>query len=344
LDSKRGAVVAGTGAGKGVIIAGICTFMYTKTLIILDSVDVAEQLAKELYQYTGISTGLIKGGRWETDQLITVAVIDSIHSKTKGKMNKEVKAFVDSIELLIIDEAHHASAPTYESFLEKCKAPYRFGLTATAMGNYYRGEKGLTSNEPLLKGLLGATVWQKTSTDLVKEGWLSVPTIYMLEHKMSFEGETGLYSDEEKHWIIENEDRNMKAAKIIDQAVKEDKNCIIFINRVEHGKIFVKMLEQLGVDKSLIRYAYGEITGADRQAMFADFKSGEARVLIGTVLNEGLNFQIDVGLNLGAGMTPRLALQRLGRILRKPKSASGDVDLNTPSYTTYYDFLDVGFG
>lgn len=342
IDGKRGAIVAGTGAGKGVIIAGLCTFLYTKTLIILDSVDIAEQLAKELYQYTGISTGLIKGGRWETEQLITVAVIDSLHSKTKGKMKKDVKAFIDSIELLIVDEAHHASAPTYEGFMQKCSAPYRFGLTATALGSYYRGENGLTSNEPLLKGIIGSTLWQKTSTDLVKEGWLSVPTIYMLEHRMNFEGETGLYSDEERHWIIENEERNMKAAKIVKQAVEDDKNCIVFVSRVEHGKILVKLLEDIGLDKDLIRYAYGEITGADRQRMFQDFKSGEAKVLVGTVLSEGLNFQIGVGINLAGGQTPRLALQRLGRILRKPKGPNGDVDLTTPTYTTYYDFLDVG--
>lgn len=345
VDSKRGVVVAGTGAGKGVIIAGICTFIYEKTLILLDSVDIAEQLAKEITEYTGIQTGLIKGGRWETDQLITVAVIDSVHSKTKGKMKKEIKNWIDSINVLIIDECHHASAPTYESFLEKCKASYRFGLTATAMGNFYKGENGLTSNTPLLKGILGPAIWMKTSIDLINEGYLSIPDITMIEIDFGWDKDNdliGQYSEEEKRWIIENEERNMRACKIIQDALKRDLNVIVFINRVEHGKILVKMLEDLGVDSALVRYANGQIVGPERQKMFKEFKSGEARVLIGTVLNEGLNFQIGVGINLGAGQSPRTAVQRLGRILRKPRGKNGDVDTSTPSYTSYYDFKDKG--
>lgn len=345
IDSKRGVVVAGTGAGKGVIIAGICTFIYEKTLILLDSVDIAEQLAKEITEYTGIPTGLIKGGRWETSQLITVAVIDSIHSKTKGKMKKDVKEFVDSINVLIIDECHHASAPSYEAFLEKCNASYRFGLTATAMGNFYKGENGLTSNTPLLKGILGPAIWMKTSIDLINEGYLSIPEINMIQVDFGWDKEVdliGQYSEEEKRWIIENEERNSRACAIIKDAVSKDQNVIVFINRVEHGNIIVKMLKELDVDPGLVRYANGQIVGPERQKMFKEFKSGEAKVLIGTVLNEGLNFQIGVGINLGAGLSPRTAVQRLGRILRKPRGANGDVDTKTPSHTTYYDFLDSG--
>ncbi len=345
VDSKRGVVVAGTGAGKGVIISGICSFIYEKTLILLHSVDIAEQLSKEIFEYTSIPTGLIKGGRWETDKLITVAVIDSVRSKTQKKMSKEVKKWLDSIKVLIIDECHHATANSYENFLEKCSAPYRYGLTATALGSYYKGENGLTSNAPLLKGLLGSPVWIKTSKDLIDEGWLSVPTIYVMENDLGWnkdEHDIGLYSDEETKWLIENESRNKIAVNLICETISKDKNVIVFINRIEHGKILVKMLEEANVDSSTIRYAYGEINGPARQKMFKEFKSGEAKILIGTVLNEGLNFQINVGINLGGGMSPRTAIQRIGRILRKPRSESGDVDTSTPSYTDYYDFRDKG--
>lgn len=344
VDARQGVTVAGTGAGKSIIIGGICHFLYKKTLIVVDALDIAEQLAKEISFYTGESCGLIKGGRWEANHLFTVAVSDSIHSKTKKKMTKEVKKFIDSIEVLIIDECHHATAPSYELMLELIKAPYRFGLTATPMGNYYKGEQGLTSNEPLLKGLLGPTVFAKTTKTLIEEGWLSVPTIYMVENRLDFnkdEDEIGEYSYEETKWICENKERNLKAANIIKKSVEEDKNCIVFVNRVEHGKEFARLLEDIGVDPSLLRFAYGEIIGPARQQMFNEFRSGEAKVLIGTVLNEGLNFQIGVGLNLGAGMTPRLAIQRLGRILRKPRTSSGDVDTSTPCYTDYYDFIDT---
>jgi superfamily II DNA or RNA helicase len=343
VESRRGVTVAGTGAGKSIIIGGLCHFLYKKTLVVVDSVDIAEQLAKEIAFYTGEPVGLIKGGRWETNHMFTVAVSDSIHSKTKGKMKKEVKDFIKSIKVFIIDECHHATAPSYELMIELIDAPYRFGLTATPLGNYYQGEQGLTSNAPLLKGLLGSTVFSKSTNDLIAEGWLSIPHIHLLEHKMSFnkdEDEIGEYQDEETKWICEDIERNQKAVNVITQAVSENKNCIVFVNRVEHGKLFAKLLEQNGIDPSLLRFAYGEIIGPQRQQMFSEFRSGEAKVLIGTVLNEGLNFQIDVGLNLGGGMTPRLAVQRLGRILRKPRSASGDVDTATPCHTIYYDFLD----
>jgi superfamily II DNA or RNA helicase len=344
IEQGRGIFKMATGAGKSLLIAALSAYYYLPTIIIVDSVDLCKQLSEEITQYTGFACGVLQGpdSSWNI-QTINVAMIDSLYNYTKKKPNKKSNTykFIQSVEVLIIDECHHSVSPSYAKVISSIKAPFRYGFTATPIGSFYKGAGGvMVSDSVKIKAMIGPVIVNNNTKFLIDQGWLSRPKIYMIENKIEFDGVLLTFAEEVERCITQSEERNLIGVSLIKNKYLEGKNVIVFVTRIEHGKCIKKMLIEQGVPADTIRYATGESLGAERKEMFEDYKNGSAKILIGTVLNEGLNFQCQVGVNMAGGYTPKAAIQRLGRVLRKPRSSSGDVDTNVESNVEYYDFLD----
>lgn len=344
VQQGRGIFKMATGAGKSVLISAFAAFYFLPTLIVVDSVDLCKQLANEITEYTGFPCGIIQGppGTWDI-KTINVGMIDSLNNFLKNKKNLKTPQakFLKSLEVLMIDECHHATAPSYAKLISFIEAPIRFGFTATPIGAFYKNKEGqMVTDSIKIKAMIGPMIENRGTKQLIDEGWLSVPNIFMIQNDIEFDGNILSFEEEVERCILMNKQRNEIGAELISSKYKEGKNVIVFVTRIEHGKILTRLLQEKGVPADTIRYATGQVVGSSRKEMFNDYKDGSAKILIGTVLNEGLNFQCQVGVNMAGGYTPKAAIQRLGRVLRKPRGPSGDVDTDFHNEVEYYDFLD----
>ena len=106
-------VVLPTGAGKTVIFSELIRRRNLKTLVIAHRIELLEQAKDKLLRVApDIDVGIFSGDKKCHDKQVTIASIQSA-SNALDLLKAE------SYQLLIIDEAHHAAAPTYQKLIKQ---------------------------------------------------------------------------------------------------------------------------------------------------------------------------------------------------------------------------------
>ena len=157
---KRQLVVMPTGAGKTVTFAHIIKRRGTRTLVLAHRDELLDQAAKTIRQVMPrASVGLVRSGVDESDRKIVVASVQSL--ARPGRLKRMGKDF----NTIIVDEAHHALADSYQRIIQhfaKAK-PLVLGVTATP---FRAGNKGLDE-------MFDETVFEADIAEGVRQGWLS---------------------------------------------------------------------------------------------------------------------------------------------------------------------------
>lgn len=238
----------------------------------------------------------------------------STFSLITSRLNDDnLREFLASIDLLIVDEAHSSKAETYldviRTFQRLNAKGSLLGLTATP----YRSDD---SSEGKLKDLFQRQ-WTITDQDsrslkspiewLIRKGYLSNLNVHQINEERSSIGEFAYY--QKLHDAV-----YVVCQNIVDQ--KE--NLIIFAESKAHAISLSLFLRQKGVSNGLI---IGETPNQERQQILSDLKdaqtSGNHIVVNHQILSKGLDVP---GLNsimiLGKPTNPALALQIIGRAMR----------------------------
>lgn len=121
VKQEEGIIVSPTGSGKTVIETMIVCDLKRRALILTHTIEIARQIAATFKRLTGVEPGVIYEGKRDV-RPVTIGLIQSV---------KPEDPILGEIGLLLVDEAHHCSAPTYLAVLKKCPAMHRIGLTAT---------------------------------------------------------------------------------------------------------------------------------------------------------------------------------------------------------------------
>lgn len=125
-DHGGGMLCLQTGGGKTVCALAIACKLHTPTLILVHKTILVEQWLQRINQFApGASTGVVQQDRLETGNDFVVGMIHSISMKAYPAES------LDRFGLLIVDEAHHLSAPVFSRAMQKVNCPYVLGLTAT---------------------------------------------------------------------------------------------------------------------------------------------------------------------------------------------------------------------
>lgn len=136
---KRPALVLCTGSGKTVILAQLVSLRVrghrSRVLILVHREELVDQTVAKLHHADPhLSVGVIKAERHELNADVVVASVASI-SRRLGVGRRAISP--DRFDLVIVDEAHHASARTYMATLEffgvmdKASDTVGLGVTAT---------------------------------------------------------------------------------------------------------------------------------------------------------------------------------------------------------------------
>lgn len=123
-----GMLVAPTAFGKTVTAAAIIAHRKVSTIVLVHRAELMRQWQERLGSFLdlgGKKIGLIGAGKKKPTGVLDIAVIQSLSRR------EDLQALLSQYGQIIIDEAHHLSAQSFESVLNEASARYVLGLSAT---------------------------------------------------------------------------------------------------------------------------------------------------------------------------------------------------------------------
>jgi len=308
----NGVVCHNTVMGLGAIAR-----LRTPALILVHTIDLADQWMGELRRLLGIEPGLVGGGK-ENIAPVTVALVQTLVRWEWAKID----AFLEQFGLLIADECHHLPASTFRTIIDRAPARYRLGLTATP-----EREDGLG---PMLDLYFGPPLVTVTHEELRAAGVLSQATVRVVETDFDYP-----YDDIDDYApmltaLAHDPARNALLVRTIAREAHAGHTCLVLSGRVEHCMILRAALEGGGVRAEVLTSG---VKRKVRKALLDGARSGEIRVLIATSLaDEGLDVpRLSRAFLTFPARAKGRAIQRLGRLMRLHDAKTGAV---------LFDFVD----
>ncbi len=306
-------------------------------LFVVNRISLLDQTHADFIKYFGEDIGYIGNGRVEVAK-INIASIGTLCSMLKikhaadddeEKLNYTVEQINAAKQLMaecrfaIIDECHHAAAGTYKTLMKALpKAFYRIGLSATP----FRTDE---SENILLDAAFGKIIYRKTASDLILDGILAKPKIYMVQYKdpeMTRKYPKKLKKGEKaaaftkiyKECVVENLWFNEIVCKCALTNAKMGRLTLISVKQVAHGKLIYDMMKQMN-SKMPIEFLHGKNKKElNEEKVKQDFADGKVKILISTLFDEGVDIpKIDAVVDAGGGRSAIKALQLTGRAMRK---------------------------
>ena len=156
-----------TGSGKTVILSEIARRTHIKgnrTAVLTDRQEILEQIANAIFAQTGIPPGIIWKDNSDWYEPILVIAQSTFHAR-------ETPADMPPIDVMMIDEAHHANAPTWTHSVHRLNPRILIGFTATP----FRQDK-----EPLTPKPFATAIRPVTPKELIDAKLLVPPVIESL--------------------------------------------------------------------------------------------------------------------------------------------------------------------
>ena len=120
---NQGVVVGPPGIGKTVLGIETIISQAQKSLILVHTKDLAQQWRDRFQSFTDIEPGLIDSENYDVRD-VTIGMVQSLNRPLEP-------SFTSKFGLVLLDEAHHAPAFTFQKLINQFPARYRYGLTAT---------------------------------------------------------------------------------------------------------------------------------------------------------------------------------------------------------------------
>ena len=288
---KRILLVAPTGSGKTVIACEIVRAAMAKgsrVLFLAHRKELVDQPSTKLTEI-GIEHGIIMAGHKPHAAQVQVASVQTI-------ARREVPA----ADVVIVDEAHHVRAKSYEAILAKCPGAVVLGLTATPWRTDGRG----------LAASFEESMLVATPKQLVDDGYLVPVTGFAFDRPnlRSVAVRQGDYDGAGLELV-------MGGAKLVGNIVEqwhahaEGLPTVVFACSVAHSK---QLTAAFG---PVAEHLDGDTPRVEREAILSRLRSGTTRVVCNVaVLTEGWDMP---GLRCIVLARPTLstgfALQTIGR-------------------------------
>ena len=128
---QRPLLVLPTGTGKTIVFALLVQRRRGRSLILAHRDELIQQAVDKLHLVDPtLPLGVVQAARDEHTAPTVVASVQTLSRRTR------LTRLVPDFQTIVIDEAHHAPAPTYRRILEYCRAwradgPLVVGVTAT---------------------------------------------------------------------------------------------------------------------------------------------------------------------------------------------------------------------
>ena len=206
-------------------------------------------------------------------------VVASVPTLGRAESERILKYPKDYFKSIVIDEAHHAAAPTYRRILDYFNPSLLLGVTATPQ----------RSDNTRLTDVFDEIVYYKTIQDLIEDGYLCSLVGYRIKTETDISGvatNEGDYVASQLEDAIDTPERNAHIVAAYHSLVPESK-AIVFCAGVKHANNLASSFSATQVSTEVI---LGDTSAQDREHILARFKSGETKVLVNVgVLTEGFD-------------------------------------------------------
>ena len=297
---RRPLLVAPTGSGKTVIFSYVTANAAAKgnrTLVLVHRAELLNQTHAALSQLE-VPHGLIAAGKTaDHSHLTQVASVQTLIRRLDH---------VRPPDLIVIDEAHHATAGAWATVLARWPNARVLGVTATPQR---LDGKGLGEVfDDLIRG--------PEVTKLIEGGYLCKP-VYYAPKTVSMEGVHKVAGDFNRAEVAERMDKPTITGDAVTHYRKyaEGQPCIVFCTGIKHAENVAAAFNASGYRFKVID---GTLAKEERAARVTALGSGQLHGLVSVdIVSEGFDLPcVAVAILLRPTASLSLHLQQIGRVLR----------------------------
>jgi superfamily II DNA or RNA helicase len=276
--------VAPTGSGKTVMLSAVAGSLLAepdaKACILAHRTELTGQNRSKFERVNpGLKTSVFDANEKSWDGNATFAMVQTL---SRGANLEQMP----TLDLLIIDEAHHAVSPSYREVIDQVlvKNPKAAicGLTATPNRGDGKGLREVFSN----------LADQITLGEMIASGHLVPPRTYVIDvgTQDALRKVRRTATDFDMNEVASILNKTLITESVINnwKAKASDRKTIVFCSTVEHASDVCKAFNQAGVHAVLI---HGELYDAERKERLASYETGRAQVVVNVaVLTEGYDY------------------------------------------------------
>ena len=297
---RRALAVAPTGAGKTVIFSEVTRRTRAKgkrIVLMAHRIEIVEQISKSLHKL-GVTHGWVAPGKPARDERVMVAMVQSLARRLDQ---------ISEPDLLVIDEAHHATAGGYKKIADAWSKAYILGVTASPARTDGRG-----LGEVFDKMIMGPTMME-----LISRGYLSGFTYLAPPQQADFSGvatRAGDYAQDQLAAVMDQ--RKVTGDAVAHYArFLNGRPAIAFCSSVEHAVHVAEQFREAGWKAASVD---GEMDPGERRRRIAAIGNGGMNVLTSCdIVSEGTDIPAVAGaILLRPTQSVIVFLQQVGRVLR----------------------------
>jgi superfamily II DNA or RNA helicase len=326
IRERRVMNISPTASGKSLIIY-LCVMYHLarkrKTLIIVDRINLLNQLASDFGEYGFDSPKYIHKIQGKTEKNSDKPIIIS----TWQSATKLGAKWLAQFDVVIVDEAHRASAKSVKGILENIPhVKFRLGFTGTLDGS--------ETNEMVLRGLVGPVRQYTTQRELIDRGYNAELHLKILQMVYSEEEKKAckkLDYQKELEFIYMNPKRNQYIKNL---ALSLKGNTLVVFHRLEKQGIPLYDLINSEANGIPVYYVAGSVDGDEREEIRKIVNEHERSIIVASsgCYSTGVNIP---NLHNIISTYPTKAvvtvLQTIGRGLRKTEIKNS---------VTFFDVVD----
>ncbi|KAH9898317.1 P-loop containing nucleoside triphosphate hydrolase protein [Cubamyces lactineus] len=339
--STRIGVSLPTGSGKTTVFISLLSRLKppahsphaTRSLVIVNSVELAQQTADQARRLFPEWSVEIEQGKHSASGSadLTVATF-----QTLLRSQRIEKFRAEYLKALIVDEAHHAAAPSYRRILShfdsdienpdkdfqppalKHRIPI-LGFSAT-----FSRHDGLA-----LGSVFERIVYHRDFLDMIKEQWLCNVRFTTVRanidlSEVTVNARTGEFNPTSLAHVVNTDVVNELVVRTWLDKASDRKSTLVFCVNLAHVAKLTAAFRAAGVDA---RYLHAKTPATERKAVIDAFKAGEYPVLVNcAVLTEGADIpNIDCVLVARPTRSRNIFAQMIGRGMRlSPQTGKED--------------------
>lgn len=318
-----------TGCGKTVIFGQLIADHPRRTLVLAHRDELIHQAVAKITAMvpTTRTVGRVIGAVDESDADIVVASVQSLHPKRLHRWAP------GTFDLIVIDEAHHAAAPSYRSILDFLQPPHLLGVTATPFR---------TDRAALADVFPSGLVYHLAIPEAIRDGWIVDIEPYRLRTDTNLDPVPtagGDFAPAALEHAIDTPERN---ARVVEgyRTFAPGSQAIVFAAGLAYAQHLVEAFGQAHIAAARIT---GTMPPDIRQDVLAAFHQKTTQVLVNVgVLTEGYD-EPAVSTVILARPTKSLGLftQAVGRGLRPYPGKRAMVLLDLADVTTRHRLISV---
>jgi superfamily II DNA or RNA helicase len=313
-DNDNTLGVAPTGAGKTIILSAVIGEMHKQNpnlkACVLAHRDELTAQNEEKFRWVNpaISTSIVDSYGKSWDGQVAFAMVQTLSRENNLKE-------MPPVDLLVVDEAHHVTAPSYKNILEHA---YQANPNLKLLGVTATPERGDKSS---LGEVFNNCCDQIKIGELILSGNLVRPVTFAIDMGNATEKLKALrtrgkgdYSDDEVASILDSEPLNSEVIRHWQEKAR-DRKTVVFCSNIAHARNVTNSFNASSIPAALIT---GEMTKEQRSLVFENMTKGMIQVIVNVaVLTEGWDYPpISCVVLLRQSSFKSTMIQMIGRGLR----------------------------